>query len=90
MPRMDGIDFLVCSMRSSSMPVVMVSSLTGKGSEITPRALELGAVGSCHQAAARHPRGSGRCLQRDDCREDPHCVPGEACGAQTAVGTGNA
>ena len=26
------------------MPVVMVSSLTGKGSEITLRALELGAV----------------------------------------------
>lgn len=31
-------------MRLRPMPVVMVSSLTGKGSEITLRALELGAV----------------------------------------------
>ena len=44
MPRMDGIDFLEKLMRLRPMPVVMVSSLTGKGSEITLRALELGAV----------------------------------------------
>lgn len=44
MPRMDGIDFLEKLMRPRPMPVVMVSSLTGKGSEITLRALELGAV----------------------------------------------
>ena len=42
MPRMDGIDFLEKLMRLRPMPVVMVSSLTGKGSEITLRALELG------------------------------------------------
>ncbi|VFS30996.1 chemotaxis-specific methylesterase [Enterobacter cancerogenus] len=41
---MDGIDFLEKLMRLRPMPVVMVSSLTGKGSEITLRALELGAV----------------------------------------------
>ena len=39
MPRMDGIDFLEKLMRLRPMPVVMVSSLTGKGSEITLRAL---------------------------------------------------
>jgi two-component system chemotaxis response regulator CheB len=44
MPRMDGLDFLERLMRLRPMPVVMVSSLTERGSEITLRALELGAV----------------------------------------------
>ncbi|OON41426.1 chemotaxis response regulator protein-glutamate methylesterase [Izhakiella australiensis] len=44
MPRMDGLDFLEKLMRLRPMPVVMVSSLTGRGSEVTLRALELGAV----------------------------------------------
>ncbi|MGI4982006.1 MAG: protein-glutamate methylesterase/protein-glutamine glutaminase [Janthinobacterium lividum] len=44
MPRMDGLDFLERLMRLRPMPVVMVSSLTDRGSEITLRALELGAV----------------------------------------------
>jgi len=44
MPRMDGLDFLERLMRLRPMPVLMVSSLTERGSEITLRALELGAV----------------------------------------------
>ncbi len=44
MPRMDGLDFLERLMRLRPMPVLMVSSLTQAGSEITLRALELGAV----------------------------------------------
>ncbi|SFT56453.1 protein-glutamate methylesterase/protein-glutamine glutaminase [Halomonas saccharevitans] len=44
MPRMDGLDFLERLMRLRPMPVLMVSSLTQSGSEITLRALELGAV----------------------------------------------
>ncbi|WP_406706203.1 chemotaxis response regulator protein-glutamate methylesterase [Sodalis sp.] len=44
MLRMDGLDFLEKLMRLRPMPVVMVSSLTGRGSEITLCALELGAV----------------------------------------------
>ena len=44
MPRMDGLDFLEKLMRLRPMPVVMVSSLTERGSEITLRALELGAI----------------------------------------------
>jgi two-component system chemotaxis response regulator CheB len=44
MPRMDGLDFLEKLMRLRPMPVLMVSSLTERGSEATLRALELGAV----------------------------------------------
>ncbi|OZI32621.1 chemotaxis response regulator protein-glutamate methylesterase [Bordetella genomosp. 1] len=44
MPRMDGLDFLEKLMRLRPMPVVMVSSLTERGGEITLRALELGAI----------------------------------------------
>ena len=44
MPRMDGIDFLGKLMRLRPMPVLMVSTLTERGAEVTLRALELGAV----------------------------------------------
>lgn len=44
MPRMDGLDFLERLMRLRPMPVVMLSSLTERNSEVTLRALELGAV----------------------------------------------
>ena len=44
MPRMDGIDFLGRLMRLRPMPVVMISTLTERGADVTLRALELGAV----------------------------------------------
>ena len=44
MPRMDGIDFLSRLMRLRPMPVVMVSTLTERGAEVTMKALELGAI----------------------------------------------
>jgi two-component system chemotaxis response regulator CheB len=44
MPQMDGLDFLERLMRLRPMPVVMVSTLTDRGSEATLRALELGAI----------------------------------------------
>jgi two-component system, chemotaxis family, protein-glutamate methylesterase/glutaminase len=44
MPKMDGIDFLEKLMRLRPMPVVMVSTLTEKGAEVTLRALDLGAI----------------------------------------------
>ncbi len=44
MPRMDGIDFLSKLMRLRPMPVLMVSTLTERGADVTLRALELGAV----------------------------------------------
>ena len=44
MPRMDGLDFLSKLMRLRPMPVVMVSTLTERGAEVTLKALELGAI----------------------------------------------
>jgi two-component system chemotaxis response regulator CheB len=44
MPRMDGIDFLSKLMRLRPMPVVMVSTLTERGADVTLKALELGAI----------------------------------------------
>jgi len=44
MPRMNGLEFLEKLMRLRPMPVVMVSTLTEQGSEVTLQALELGAV----------------------------------------------
>jgi two-component system, chemotaxis family, protein-glutamate methylesterase/glutaminase len=44
MPRMDGLDFLERLMRLRPTPVVMISTLTERGADVTLRALELGAV----------------------------------------------
>lgn len=44
MPKMDGITFLKNLMRLHPLPVVMVSTLTEKGADITFEALDLGAV----------------------------------------------
>lgn len=43
MPRMDGLTFLRNLMRLRPMPVVMISTLTEKGAEVTLEALRLGA-----------------------------------------------
>src|SRR5579872_1326588 len=44
MPKMDGITFLKNLMRLRPMPVVMVSSLTERGADVTLDALALGAI----------------------------------------------
>ena len=44
MPKMDGIEFLGRLMRLRPMPVLMISTLTERGAEVTMRALEFGAV----------------------------------------------
>ncbi len=44
MPRMDGVDFLRRLMPQFPIPVVMVSSLTERGKQVTLDALEAGAV----------------------------------------------
>ena len=44
MPHMDGVSFLRRIMTLRPMPVVMISTLTQAGAEITLEALEIGAV----------------------------------------------
>jgi len=44
MPKMDGLSFLEKIMKLRPMPVVMASSLTKRGADITLQALEMGAV----------------------------------------------
>src|SRR5215471_18045353 len=44
MPRMDGLTFLRKIMTLRPMPVVMISTLTQSGAEVTLEALEVGAV----------------------------------------------
>lgn len=55
MPRMHGLDFLQRLMQAHPMPVVMVSALTERGSDITVRALELGAVDFVAKPASDDP-----------------------------------
>jgi two-component system, chemotaxis family, protein-glutamate methylesterase/glutaminase len=49
MPNMDGLEFLEKLMRLYPLPVLMVSTLTEKGSAATLRALELGAIDFIHK-----------------------------------------
>jgi two-component system chemotaxis response regulator CheB len=44
MPRMDGVTFLRKLMRHNPMPVIIVSSLTPRGSELAMECLEAGAI----------------------------------------------
>ncbi|KIH77576.1 two-component system, chemotaxis family, response regulator CheB [Geoalkalibacter ferrihydriticus] len=57
MPRMDGVEFLRRLMPQHPMPVVMVSSLTQKGKQITIDALEAGAVDFVAKPTADVARG---------------------------------
>lgn len=44
MPRVDGLTFLDRLMKAKPTPVIMISTLTEEGAEVTLKALELGAV----------------------------------------------
>ena len=57
MPRMDGVEFLRKLMPQYPLPVVMVSSLTEKGKQITLDALEAGAVDFVTKPKANIARG---------------------------------
>ena len=56
MPEMDGLSFLERVMRLRPMPVVMVSTLTAKGTETAISALALGAVDCVVKPSAENPR----------------------------------
>ena len=55
MPGMNGIEFLGKLMRLRPMPVIMVSTLTTKGSDIAIEALQLGAIDCVIKPSARNP-----------------------------------
>lgn len=57
MPRMDGIEFLRRLMPQYPIPVVVVSSLTQRGKEITMQALEAGAIDFVPKPATDVARG---------------------------------
>src|SRR5262249_21683854 len=55
MPNMNGLDFLERLMRLRPTPVVMVSTLTTRGADVTLQALELGAVDYLAKPTADEP-----------------------------------
>ncbi|MGP7795784.1 protein-glutamate methylesterase/protein-glutamine glutaminase [Sphingomonas sp. CLY1604] len=64
MPGMNGLDFLDKIMRLRPMPVVMLSTLTGRGADATIRALELGAFDCYEKPARAFGEGLGEDLAR--------------------------
>ncbi|MCP3735584.1 chemotaxis response regulator protein-glutamate methylesterase [Sphingomonas sp. RP10(2022)] len=64
MPGMNGLDFLEKIMRLRPMPVVMLSTLTGRGAEATIRALELGAFDCYEKPKQAFGGGLGEGLTR--------------------------
>jgi two-component system chemotaxis response regulator CheB len=63
MPRMDGLSFLAKLMKHFPMPVVVLSSLTPKNSELALKALDLGAVEvMCKPGAAYSTKNISRNL----------------------------
>ena len=55
MPNMNGLEFLEKIMRLRPMPVVMVSTLTAAGTDVTLAALEIGAVDAVAKPAVAGP-----------------------------------
>jgi two-component system, chemotaxis family, protein-glutamate methylesterase/glutaminase len=54
MPKMNGLDFLERIMRLRPTPVIVISSLTERGTETSIRALEIGAVDCIAKPSARN------------------------------------
>lgn len=55
MPKMDGITFLDKIMKLRPMPVIMVSTLTQQGADVTLQALEMGAIDYISKPTAHRP-----------------------------------
>lgn len=72
MPRMDGVEFLRRLMPVRPMPVLMVSSLTANGAQITMDALEAGAVDFVTKPSADVKRGLSAMI--DDLRQKVKAV----------------
>jgi len=63
MPVLDGLSALERIMKECPVPVVMLSSLTGKGGDQTLRALDLGAVDFIDKSSAGGPMEFGNLLK---------------------------
>lgn len=63
MPKMSGLTFLKNIMRLRPMPVVMVSSLTQAGADVTLDALEIGAVDVIAKPKAENPEAFAQIAQ---------------------------
>ena len=59
MPRMNGLTALEHIMTECPTPVIMLSTLTGRGTDATLQALELGAVDFFLKASTINPTGTG-------------------------------
>jgi len=55
MPKMNGLDFLEKVMRLRPLPVIMVSSLTDRGTSAAVSAMEIGAVDCIGKPTMEHP-----------------------------------
>jgi two-component system chemotaxis response regulator CheB len=64
MPKMDGISFLQKIMSLRPMPVIMLSTLTGKGTEVAVRALEIGAFECLPKPNLHNPQALHHFSQR--------------------------
>ncbi|RYC31241.1 chemotaxis response regulator protein-glutamate methylesterase [Lichenibacterium minor] len=64
MPNMNGLEFLEKLMRLRPMPVIMVSSLTSRGGEVTTRALEIGAIDCVTKPALGDARPFGDLIEK--------------------------
>jgi two-component system chemotaxis response regulator CheB len=92
MPGMNGLDFLERLMRLRPTPVVMLSSLTSEGAEISLTALEFGAFDCFDKARLRPAPGERPCgelarLVRAAARSRPRVAPASQAptrGAETA------
>jgi two-component system chemotaxis response regulator CheB len=78
MPGMSGIDFLRKIMELRPMPVIMVSSLTAEGAELSVTALQIGAIDVVRKPQGPDERGSFAEILRAKVRMAATVRPGPA------------
>ena len=87
MPNMNGLEFLEKIMRLRPMPVVMISTLTQQGADVTLSALEMGAVDyfakPTNNVAARLARRPSNWPKRSRLPRAPACAAARAARANT-------
>ena len=72
MPNMNGLEFLDKIMRLRPMPVVMVSTLTAAGTDVTLAALEIGAVDAVAKPAVASAEAFHELIGKVKTRSEEH------------------